>query len=284
MIELDVDELLPPRWMLRPLKEEVIIELMRSIRTTGLLQPIVVRQRHDGYEVVFGNHRLKACRRIGMKRVSVSLRDFSEEEAFLARLSENLLRNSFVDPIQEAEGYAMLVRKGWTINAIGEMVGKCDSYICERMGLLERLCEDLRKKVSRGLITASHAELISRISDPIRQDEVAQLVRKKKLSVRSLETYLRDVPSPTKIWAESKEGEYYLRIPKEFANAIGIEIGQQLFIFIRGKRKLVIENACSSSKGIRTCETGSWSHRRSRSSHLPTFNEFASTEVFSKIV
>lgn len=264
MIEVNVDELLPPRWTLRPLKEEVVVELMRSIRTTGLLQPMVVRQHHDGFELVFGNHRLEACRRIGMKRVRVSLRDFSEEEAFLARVSENLLRNSFVDPVEEAEGYGMLVRKGWTINAIGEMVGKCDSYICERMGLLERLCEDLRKKVSRGLITASHAELISRISDPIRQDEVAQLVRKKKLSVRSLETYLHDLPPPTKIRAERKEGEYYLRIPEEFANAIGIETGRQVFMYIRGKRKLVIENACSSSKGIRTCERESWSHHRSR--------------------
>ena len=235
MIEVNVDELLPPRWTLRPLKEEVVVELMRSIRTTGLLQPMVVRQHHDGFELVFGNHRLEACRRIGMKRVRVSLRDFSEEEAFLARVSENLLRNSFVDPVEEAEGYGMLVRKGWTINAIGEMVGKCDSYICERMGLLERLCEDLRKKVSRGLITASHAELISRISDPIRQDEVAQLVRKKKLSVRSLETYLHDLPPPTKIRAERKEGEYYLRIPEEFANAIGIETGRQVFMYIREK-------------------------------------------------
>lgn len=251
MLELALEELQAPEWPLRPLDKQLIAELMRSIRTTGLLQPIVVRRCREAYEVVFGNHRLEACRRLGIERIHVVVRSFSEEESFLARLSENLLRNSFVDPIEEAQGYAMLVRRGWTINAIGEKVGKCDSYVCERIGLLERLSKDLRPKVSRRLITASHAELISRISDRFRQNAVAQLAAKEKLSVRSLEDLLNGVPPPAITQSVCVGDECCIRFPKEFAEAIGIETGSEVFVYIRGRRKLIIQKREASGRRIK---------------------------------
>lgn len=61
-----------------------------------------------------------ACRRLGMEYISAIIKPFAEEDSFLARVSENLLRNSYIDTIEEAEGYKMLVEKGWTLNAIAE--------------------------------------------------------------------------------------------------------------------------------------------------------------------
>lgn len=245
--ELEVDHLKVPSWTLRPIKDDVVAELERSIVSTGLLQPIVVKQSGSEYEVVFGNHRLEAYRRLGKKRIPAIIKKFTDEEAFLARVTENLIRNVYVDPLEEAEGYRMLVAKGWTINAIGHRVGKCDSYISERLALLERLSPNVRQEVSKGRLKPSHAELLSRIKDLTRQNEVAELVTKKKLSVRSLEDLLTGVPVPTKVQVEMISRESYVRIPTDFVVATGFHQGMDLFIYIRGK-KLILDSAEPSMK------------------------------------
>src|SRR5208282_3929081 len=104
---IELDQLESPAWLLRPIDQELVTELARSIQNTGLLQPIVVRRSTRGYEVVFGNHRLEACKHLGFHQIKALVKTCSDDEAFLARVSENLLRNSYIDPIQEAEGYRM---------------------------------------------------------------------------------------------------------------------------------------------------------------------------------
>ena len=241
LVDLELDSLEPPEWTLRPLDEQVVAELERSIQNCGMLQPIVVRMRKERYEVVFGNHRLVACKRLGLKRIRAIVKEFSDEEAFLARVSENLVRNSYVDPLEEARGYKMLVAKGWSINAIGRKVGKCDSYISERLALLENLSPTLQSQVSRGMLTPSHAELLSRIKDKNRQAEVAELVEKNRWSVRSLEAVLNGVPPPIRTQMISMRGEYYVKIPKEFADAIDFHVEKSLFMYVRGG-KLILDD------------------------------------------
>ncbi len=162
-IELDIERLRPPSRPLRSLDEKIITELSASIRAMGLLQPIVAREIGVGFEVVFGCHRLEACRRLGMVSVPVSLCQMSDSEAFLARVTENLVRNNYVNPIEEAEGYRLLVNTGWTINAIARKIGKCDSYVSERLGVLDRLDQSLHSRISdrKGRLSPSHAELIA---------------------------------------------------------------------------------------------------------------------------
>lgn len=148
-LELEVSVIRPPKWQLRPLNKEVVEELERSIQNTGLLQPIVVRRSAGQYELVFGSHRLAACKALGLRRVRAIIADFTDDESFLARVTENLVRNDYVDPLEEARGYKILVQKGWTVNAIGHRVGKCDSYVSERIGLLEKLSTDVRISFER---------------------------------------------------------------------------------------------------------------------------------------
>lgn len=241
LVEIDIEQLKGPTWQLRPVKLALVGELERSIKSVGLLQPIVVRKCGHGYEVVFGLHRLEACRRLGLKQVRATVMSFDDENAFLARVSENLLRNSYVDPLEEAKGYQMLLKKGWTIDAIGQRIGKCDSYVCERLAMLERLSDDLRSQVSNGDLTPSHAEILSRIKDKDRQNAVAELVTRKRLSVRSLEDMVNGVPPPTKIRIESISNQLYARIPTEFADAIGMRNGAEVFLYLRGS-KLIIES------------------------------------------
>ena len=249
LLDLEIDRLKPPLWRLRPINEENVAELMRSIRNMGLLQPVVVRKLHDGYQVVFGNHRIEACRRLGMKKITAIVNDFSDDEAFLARVTENLLRNTHMNAIEEAEGYRMLVNNGWTINAIGSKVGKCDSYICERLALLQNLDSRLQARVSNGSkhLTPSHAELLSRIPDKDRQAEIARLIESRRLSVRALENLLNGVPLPTKVRVEYESSNCYVQIPNDFAKALGLKDSQCLHMYIRG-HKLVLETPKTRSR------------------------------------
>jgi len=245
--DLDLDSLKSPSWILRPIDNQTVEELARSIANMGLLQPIVVRRRELEYEVVFGNHRVEACRRVGMKRIPAFIRDFNEDEVFLARISENLVRNSFVNPIEEARGYRMLIKNGWTINTVGRKIGKGDSYVCERLAMLDRLGRDLFAKAytKKGHLTPSPFELLSRVGDTGRQKELAELVEKRRLSVRALEDILNGVPLPTKVTIEDNCGALFVRIPTEYAATMEVTAGQTVRMYARG-RKLVLENTTHS--------------------------------------
>jgi ParB family chromosome partitioning protein len=242
IVHLEIGSLKPPSWELRPLSEQNVSELMRSIQSMGLLQPIVVRPAQSGYQVVFGNHRIEACRRLGMSTIAAMVNCFSDEESFLARVTENLLRNVHMNPIEEARGYKMLIERGWTINAIAKKVGKCDSYVCERLTMLENLNARLKEQVSKGsrYFTPSHAELLSRLPDKHQQMEVAKLIETKRLSVRMVEGLLNGVPLPTTVRVETDSGCCRIRIPDEYAQVLGLKAGEPIHMHIRG-RKLILE-------------------------------------------
>ena len=276
ILELELADVMPSSSELRPLNQELVDELQRSISNVGLLQPIVVRRRASKYETVFGNHRLEACRRLGLERIRAIKFDLSDDESFLARVSENLLRNNFIDPLVEAEGYKRLVANGWTIHAIGNRVGKCDSYICERMAILDRLSPITKDYVSRGTLSASHGELLSRVRDMKRQEEIAELVRIKRLSVRSLEELLGRMP-PAVVQTKIIAGVLYVPIPREFADLIHARVGEPLFLYSRN-RKLILESAKLEDRhGTHACKS---SHVRSEVlSKAPESSEKASTKV-----
>jgi ParB family chromosome partitioning protein len=190
--EIDIQEILPTSISLRSLDEKTVVNLMESIRINGLLQPITVKPvDKKQFRLVFGSHRLEAVRRLGWKEIPVIVREISDEESFLMNVTENLQRNVYVSPIAEARGYKYLISKGWTISEIARRISKSDSYICNRMRILERLHPELRRQVEfpRGnsYLTLSHAEHLSTIKEPLRQLELASLVRDRHLSIRELE-------------------------------------------------------------------------------------------------
>ena len=224
VVYLDLSSLRAPSWTHRPIKETIVGELRANNTANGLLQPLVIRPTSGEYEIVFGNHRVEACKRLGMRQISAIMREFTEEEAFLARASENLVRNCYIDPIEEARGYKMLLDKGWTINAIGHRVGKSDSYVCERLALLGRLDQRILSRIANGKLSASHAELISRIPDTLTQTDVADLVAKKRLSVRSLENMLNHAPAPTKVSVENICEKLYDQRPKKDRIDVGLDV------------------------------------------------------------
>jgi ParB family chromosome partitioning protein len=194
--EIVIQEILPTSISLRSLDEKIVGELMKSIRINGLLQPITVKPADEKqFRLVFGSHRLEAVRRLGWKKVPAIIREVSDEESFLMNVTENLQRNVHVSPIAEARGYRQLISKGWTISEIARRISKSDSYVCNRMRILRRLHPQLRRQVEfpRGnaYLTLSHAEHLSTINEPLRQLELASLIREQHLSIRELERLTR---------------------------------------------------------------------------------------------
>ena len=194
--KINIDDIRPTIFKLRSLDEKSLSELMDSIRSIGLLQPITVKPvDKEQYRLVFGSHRLEAARRLGWKTIPAIVRCVSDEESFLMNVTENLQRNAYVNPVAEARGYKNLISKGWTIGEIARRIGKSDSYVYNRIRVLERLRPDLQKQIDfpRGNspITLSHAEQLSMVQDPLRQLQLARLVHERKLSLDQLERLMR---------------------------------------------------------------------------------------------
>jgi ParB family chromosome partitioning protein len=197
--QLPIDSISPQGYNLRKLDPHLVEDLKRSIRAVGILQPIMVRPRSEGrFEVVFGNHRLEAARQTGLRSIPGLVRQVTAQEAFLLQVTENIQRNVKMNPIAEARGYKQLIRGGWSIHRIGIYVGKSDSYICDRLRLLDKLAPEVQETLERnanGPISISHAEQLSLIGSKVRQLDLARLIETQRLTVRQLEQIMSKGPS-----------------------------------------------------------------------------------------
>jgi len=198
LTQIEVDKIDPSKFKLRELDETIVKELMESIKANGLLQPIIVRPVSNlRYELVFGLHRLEALKRLGLKFIPAIIVSVSEEEAFLMNVVENLQRNIKINPIMEAQGYKSLIAKGWTIHEIALKIGKSDSYVYERLRLLDKLHPAIQEKLTsracKTAITLSHAERLTLISDKTQQLKLAKLIEEKHLSLHQLERLTRKI-------------------------------------------------------------------------------------------
>jgi len=134
-----------------------------------------------------------------LEKIQALVKHISSEEAFLTGLIENLQRNIRINPVAEARGYKRLMAKGWTSHEIAKSIGKSDSYVYDRLRVLDRLHPTIQRKlithVCKSPITPSHAERLTLIEDIKVQLKLAELVRKKHLSVRQLERLTRRIRS-----------------------------------------------------------------------------------------
>lgn len=196
ILEVDVDRIRLGEFCLRDLDEAVVEDLAKSIEEAGLLQPVVVRPLGDGYGLVFGLHRLEACKRLGWKTIPALVKQVSNEEALLLNVVENLQRNVHINPIAEARGYKLLVQRGWTMVRIAKKIGKSCSYVSDRLRVLDRLHPKVRERLSypcgkTSALSISHAEHLSLIDNPKQQLKLAKLIEEKRLSVHRLERMVR---------------------------------------------------------------------------------------------
>lgn len=167
-------------------------ELTESIRTRGILQPLIVREKNDGYEIVAGERRWRAAQGANLHEVPVRVRSYSDTEVLEVAIIENVQRAD-LNPIEEAAGYQMLIdRFGHTQEKVATALGKSRSHIANLLRLLS-LPEDVRALVMEGKLSAGHARAL------ITSDNASALARQvvsQGLSVRETEALMKSGARP----------------------------------------------------------------------------------------
>ena len=196
--ELPLTSIVPnPRQPRRDFDDAQVKELADSIRSEGLMQPIVVRKVKDGYELIAGERRFRAFKLIGEKTITARILEASDASSAVLALIENLQRAD-LNAIDEALGFASLMRDfSLTQEAVAERLGKPRTSIANSVRLLA-LDTELQAYVRKGQLSAGHAKALLGIENVAHRVQVARLVIEKGLSVRATEAEVKKLASTKK--------------------------------------------------------------------------------------
>ena len=191
VLELELDLIEPNRKQPRKCFDETALEeLAASLKTYGMIQPIVVKKNGDYYEIIAGERRWRAAKIAGLVKVPVVIKKWEEGEAFEAALVENLQRED-LNPMEEAESYQRLQEEfGLSQEKIAEKVGKSRSAITNSLRLLQ-LDPRVRNFVVENKLTGGHARTLLPVTDGDEQFELAEYVIEEGLSVRAVEALVK---------------------------------------------------------------------------------------------
>ena len=185
--EIPVDALQAnPRQPRTVFDEESLAELTFSITEIGLLQPVVVRRTAEGYELIAGERRLRACQEAGMSTIPAIIRTTDDTEMLREALLENLHRAD-LNPLEEAAAYSqMLADFGCTQEELATRIGRSRPQVTNTLRLL-KLPTSVQTKVAAGVISAGHARALLSLDSPEQMEAMAQRIVSEGLSVRSVE-------------------------------------------------------------------------------------------------
>ena len=186
-----------PRQPRRDFDDAQIKELADSIRSEGLMQPIVVRKVKDGYELIAGERRFRAFKLIGKPTITARVVEASDASSAVLALIENLQRAD-LNSVDEALGFASLMRDfNLTQDAVAERLGKPRATIANSVRLLA-LDPDIQGFLRKGQLSAGHAKALLGVENPAHRMLVARLVIEKGLSVRATEAEVRKLGASKK--------------------------------------------------------------------------------------
>jgi ParB family chromosome partitioning protein len=195
-LEIDTDLLRPNKFQPRGnMDDDRIEELSRSIRSNGIIQPIVVRKVEQGYEIIAGERRWRAAQRAGLLKVPVVVRDIPEDRLLAVALIENIQRED-LNPIDEAVAYRRLSDEfHLTQEQIADAVGKDRSSIANYVRLL-RLPQEVRANVASNALSMGHARALLALPDENAQLRLARDIISRSLSVRETEALVKKAGEP----------------------------------------------------------------------------------------
>lgn len=238
--ELPVEQIVPnPDQPRRVFDEEALAELEDSIRHNGILQPLVVREKGDTYQIVAGERRYQAARRAGLTTIPVVVREVSDDEVLQLALIENLQRSD-LNPLEAAQGYRDLIEQnGLTQEDLGKILSKSRSSISNALRLLE-LPKEVQNLVDAGTLSAGHARAILSVKGDDARVALARKVMDEGLSVRQTE-----ILGP--LFSVKNDGETRHRTPtpqsyKNAARALRNNLRTKVSVrTVRGRNKIEIE-------------------------------------------
>ncbi len=201
--EVDIDLIDPnPEQPRTRFVESALDELAASIKSNGIVQPIVVRRSGDRFQIVAGERRWRAAQKAGLRRVPVTLKEISDEKLLEVALIENIQRQE-LNVVEEARAYRKLLDNiGFTQEELSERVGKDRSMISTALRLL-KLPEPVLEMVENEKLTPGHARTLLVSNDSARQIEVAKAIVDFNLTVREAERMIKKKDATT-VTAEDK--------------------------------------------------------------------------------
>lgn len=177
--------------------EDALLELADSIKQFGLLQPILVQDRKDYYEIIAGERRWRAAKLAGMKEVPVIVKNLTDQEIVEISLIENIQRED-LNPIEEAQAYKRLLNEfNLKQDEVAERVSKSRTAVTNSMRLL-KLSDEVQQMVIDEMISTGHARALLSIEDKEQQYAIAQKIFDEKLSVRDVEKLVKNLNKPEK--------------------------------------------------------------------------------------
>jgi ParB family chromosome partitioning protein len=227
-LEIVLDRIAPnPHQPRRHFDEADLATLTASIATHGVLQPIVVIETIDGYQLVAGERRLRASRAAGLERIPAVVRQLTDQAQLEIALIENLQRED-LDPIEAALGFRRLIDEfGLSHNQIAERVGRARSTVANTLRLLD-LAPAVQQAVVDRSLTEGHARALGGLSAE-HQEHVVQTVIDQDLSVRQTEELVRRLREPKRAVAASDAGsptrdDDLDRVEEELRHALGTKV------------------------------------------------------------
>ncbi|MDK2791754.1 MAG: ParB family transcriptional regulator, chromosome partitioning protein [Deferribacteres bacterium] len=248
-VELDITDIIPnekqPR---RIFDSEKLNELAESIKSKGLIQPIVVTKHEDKYLIIAGERRWRACGLAGLKKIPVIIKDINDEKERLElALIENIQRED-LNPIEVANAYKSLMEKfSYTQEELSKIVGKSRSAVANILRLL-KLPHEITEALSKNIISEGHARALLGLDDHLKVMEAFNTVVKKKLSVRETENLVKRIKtSPAKKMENSGADIFVESIKKEFESFFKTKVNIRT-----GKKGGTIEIKYSSNEELDT--------------------------------
>ena len=223
--EIDVNKLMPNFYQPRQdFNQEKMDELKESIKAHGIIQPIIVRESTEGYEIVAGERRLKAAKEIGLKKVPVIIRQFNNLKTFEIALVENIQRED-LNPIDQAIAFKRLVDEfNLTHQELAEITGKSRAFITNTIRLLN-LDNWVKERVASGKISLGHAKVMLSIEDQQIQQELGQQIIEQNLSVRELERLVAQWSKKSKkMSVQKKIIQKFPELERELIEKLGTKV------------------------------------------------------------
>lgn len=192
VVQLNVDDILPNRFQPRiKFNEDAILELSESIKEHGVIQPIVVRQIDDKYEIIAGERRYKASLMAGKQTIPAIITDLNDRDSAEVALIENVQRKDLT-PIEEAVSYKKILDMGYlTQEALADKLGKTQSTIANKLRLLN-LDEDVQEALLEEQISERHARSLLRLPIDM-QAEVVHKIIQDRMTVRKTDEYIKKI-------------------------------------------------------------------------------------------
>lgn len=224
--DISLKDITPNRYQPREkFDEERLKELTASIKEKGIVQPIIIRKGDNGYELIAGERRFRAAKRLSMETIPAIIRESSDIDSLETAIIENVQRED-LNPLEEAKGYKQLIdRYNYTQEHVATVVGKERSSVTNLLRLL-KLPDSIKLLMSSDMISMGHARALLSLDSKEMQETIGAVILKKGLSVRQTEAMISEIKEKKEksVKKNSHPDKYKLSLEEHLQRTLGTKV------------------------------------------------------------